>query len=142
LDEFNLHTVLSLPAGCFLPYTGVKTNVLFFDRPVSGGGTKGVWYYDLTNDGFELKQTRRPVPGEQLSDFLGKWAKRPCDTTSWTVSAEDIASNGYDLSARNPALKQDFEHRPALELVQALRSKEGRIIELLAELEEMLEEPR
>jgi type I restriction enzyme M protein len=142
LEEFNLHTVLSLPAGCFLPYTGVKTNVLFFERPVSGGGTKDVWYYDLTNDGFELKQTRRPVQGEQLSNFLGKWANRPSDETAWTVTAEDIASNGYDLSARNPASKQDFEHRPALELVQALRSKEGRIIELLAELEEMLEEPR
>ena len=32
LREFNVHTVLSLPAGCFLPYTGVKTNVLFFNR--------------------------------------------------------------------------------------------------------------
>ena len=33
LEHFNVHTILSLPAGCFLPYTGVKTNVLFFDRP-------------------------------------------------------------------------------------------------------------
>ena len=28
LREFDVHTILSLPAGCFLPYTGVKTNVL------------------------------------------------------------------------------------------------------------------
>ena len=32
LENFNLHTVLSLPAGVFLPYSGVKTNVIFFDR--------------------------------------------------------------------------------------------------------------
>lgn len=31
LEQFNLHTILSLPDGCFLPYTGVKTNVLFFE---------------------------------------------------------------------------------------------------------------
>ena len=29
LEDFNLHTVVSLPAGVFLPYSGVKTNVLF-----------------------------------------------------------------------------------------------------------------
>jgi type I restriction enzyme M protein len=33
LEQFRVHTILSLPAGCFLPYTGVKTNVIFFDRP-------------------------------------------------------------------------------------------------------------
>jgi type I restriction enzyme M protein len=32
LEQFDVHTILSLPAGCFLPYTGVKTNVIFFDR--------------------------------------------------------------------------------------------------------------
>ncbi|MFO6407703.1 class I SAM-dependent DNA methyltransferase, partial [Pseudomonas aeruginosa] len=25
LEQFKVHTILSLPAGCFLPYTGVKT---------------------------------------------------------------------------------------------------------------------
>ena len=72
LSEFDLHTVLSLPAGCFLPYTAVKTNVLFFDRREDGKGTKSVWFYELTNDGFELKQTRRPIQGDQLPDFLTK----------------------------------------------------------------------
>jgi type I restriction enzyme M protein len=63
LEQFNVHTILSLPAGCFLPYTGVKTNVFFFDRTDDGAGTDSVWYYELTNDGFELKQTRKPIPG-------------------------------------------------------------------------------
>ena len=40
VDEFRLHTVLSLSAGVFLPYTGVKTNVLFFDRPEDGATTE------------------------------------------------------------------------------------------------------
>ena len=39
LEQFKVHTILSLPAGCFLPYTGVKTNVIFFDRPEEGSGT-------------------------------------------------------------------------------------------------------
>lgn len=140
IEEFNLHTVLSLPAGCFLPYTGVKTNVLFFDRPVAGGGTKSVWYYELTNDGFELKQTRRPIPGEQLSDFLGKVASHPETDNSWNVSFDSIAKSAFDLSARNPKALSDAEHKPALQLVQSIRSKEERITELLTELESLLEE--
>jgi len=75
LEQFNVHTILSLPAGCFLPYTGVKTNVIFFDRLKDDCGTRSVWYYELTNDGFELKQTRKPINGEQISDFLSKMAK-------------------------------------------------------------------
>ena len=69
LREFDVHTILSLPSGCFLPYTGVKTNVLFFERREAGQGTETVWYYELTNDGFELKQTRRAIRGQPDPGF-------------------------------------------------------------------------
>jgi type I restriction enzyme M protein len=140
LEQFNLHTILSLPAGCFLPYTGVKTNVLFFDRPKDGARTESIWYYDLTNDGFELKQTRKPITGNQLPDFLAKWETRVSGENSWTMSTADIASKGYDLSAMNPNKVDDYLHRPALELVQSIKAKEERIAELLQELEVLLEE--
>src|SRR5262249_50114277 len=139
LEEFKVHTILSLPAGCFLPYTGVKTNVLFFDRPEDGSTTECIWYYELTNDGFELKQTRRPIEGDQLPDFLSKWEARSEGVNSWSVPVSDMAKRGYDLSARNPNRKDDYEHRPALELVQSIKAKEERVVELLCELEVLLE---
>ncbi|REJ90692.1 MAG: SAM-dependent DNA methyltransferase [Planctomycetota bacterium] len=144
LEHFKVHTILSLPAGCFLPYTGVKTNVLFFDRPEAEPkpgklATKDVWYYELTNDGFELKQTRRPIDGDQLPDFLTKWKKRTEGDNSWRVPVAEIIERGYDLSAKNPNHKDDYEHRPALELVQSIRAKEERIMDLLGELEAILE---
>jgi type I restriction enzyme M protein len=131
LEHFNVHTILSLPAGCFLPYTGVTTNVIFFDRPRDGSGTNSVWFYELTNDGFELKQTRKPIEGEQISDFLAKWQKRIEGDNSWTVPVEQIIGKSYDLSAKNPNRKDDFEHRQALELVQSIKAKEERIMELV-----------
>ena len=139
LERFRIHTILSLPAGCFLPYTGVKTNVVFFDRPRTEGATESVWYYELTNDGFELKQTRKPIPGNQLPDFLAKWQDRVAGENSWTVPIADIVARGYDLSARNPNRKDDYAHRPALELVQSMKAKEVRILELLDELETFLQ---
>lgn len=138
MEEFNLHTILSLPAGCFLPYTGVKTNVLFFDRPANGGGTKSVWYYELTNDGFELTQTRRPIAGEQVSDFLSKWQGRVVGDNSWEVSCADLERTGLDLSARNPNSDYSAAHRPPLELVESIKAREERVLELLNELEQLL----
>jgi type I restriction enzyme M protein len=139
LDEFNVHTVLSLPAGVFLPYTGVKTNIIFFNREEDERRTDSVWFYELTNDGFELKQTRRPIEGEQFTDFLAKWKKRIEGENSWTILRADIEKDGFDLSAKNPNRKDDYEHRPALDLVQSIKTKEERVFALLGELEEILE---
>ena len=140
LEQFNLHTILSLPAGCFLPYTGVKTNVLFFDKMADGSCTKSVWFYDLTNDGFELKQTRKPIAGGQLADFVAKWPMRLESERSWSMTIEEVAAKAFDLSAKNPNTQDDPEHRPALALVQSIKSKEERVVELLGELEALLEE--
>jgi len=142
MEEFNVHTVLSLPAGCFLPYTPVKTNVIFFERPMDDSKTESVWFYELTNDGFELKSTRKIMEGSQIPDFLNKLADRVKGENSWTVMADKIAAKDYDLSARNPNKKDDYEHRPALELVESIKVKEQRVIELLEELEAMLEGDR
>ena len=59
---------------------------------------------------------------------------------SWVVPVEEIAEKGFDLSARNPNRSDDYEHRPALELVQSIKAKEERVVELLRELEELMEE--
>jgi len=32
LEDFNLHTIVRLPNGVFSPYTGIKTNLLFFTK--------------------------------------------------------------------------------------------------------------
>lgn len=138
LENFDVHTILSLPAGCFLPYTGVKTNVIFFDRSLDGSGTKSVWFYELTNDGFELKQTRKPTIGGQLTDFGTKQLVREVSENCWILSMEEIIARNYDLSARNPNAKNTNEHRPALQLVQSIKAREERIVELVSELERML----
>ncbi|MCG7562442.1 N-6 DNA methylase [Pseudoalteromonas sp. McH1-42] len=50
MEKCNLHTILRLPTGIFYA-AGVKTNVLFFDKPgdinQDKGNTKKVWVYDL-----------------------------------------------------------------------------------------------
>ena len=145
LEQFNLHTILSLPAGCFLPYTAVKTNILFFDRPKAAPNegehaTKAVWYYELTNDGFELQTNRRPIEGDQLPDFLKTQKKFSETKRSWRLTIDEIISRDFDLSVMNPNHSHDFAYRSALEVLQSLKSDEERILNLLVELEEVLEQ--
>lgn len=51
----------------------------------------------------------------------------------------DIVAKDFDLSAKNPNKVDDYEHRPAMDLIQLIRTKEDRITDLLSELENLLE---
>ena len=59
LHEFEMEAVVSLPAGVFKPYSGVKTSVLVFRRPTGAsaeegeGATNRVWFYEIANDGYD-----------------------------------------------------------------------------------------
>jgi len=58
LREFEVLAVVSLPAGVFKPYAGVKTSVLVFRRPAKrseedGAATQQVWFYEIRSDGYD-----------------------------------------------------------------------------------------
>ena len=134
LENFSLHTILSLPAGVFLPYSGVKTNVLFFER---SGGTSDVWYYECEP---EQKLTKnKPITDEHLKEFVELYSSRETTERSWTVSASKLAED-YDLSAKNPAKQKDAEHLAPSDILKQIRTKEKLVSGLLNEIEDLLAE--
>ena len=64
VDEF-LVAVVSLPAGVFKPYSGVKTSILILDRALSPR-TDSIAFFKVENDGFELGDQRRPIDANDL----------------------------------------------------------------------------
>jgi type I restriction enzyme M protein len=58
LVEDSLIAVISLPAGCFNPYSGVKTSILMLDK-VLVKKSKHILFIKITNDGFDLGAQRR-----------------------------------------------------------------------------------
>ncbi len=81
LKDFDLHTILRLPTGIWYA-TGVKANVLFFDKKPANPGipwTTKTWVYDLrTNQHFTLKQ--HPIRDADLADFVAAYKPgRPRD---------------------------------------------------------------
>lgn len=75
LVENHLAAVISLPAGVFNPYSGVKTSILILDRAVAKA-SKHVAFFKIENDGFALGAQRKAVKGSKLAQVkaeLGAW---------------------------------------------------------------------
>ncbi len=131
LERFNVHTILSLPAGIFLPYSGVKTNVIFFDR---NGSTSDIFYYEV-NPPSKLTKNK-PIKYEHFKEFLDTWQERTLTDNSWIVHVNDIKD--YDISAKNPNNIEVIEHKSPLELVKNIKANNQEIDDLMDEIEAVL----
>ena len=60
-----LVAVVSLPAGVFKPYSGVKTSILILDKSLARK-TDRVAFFKVENDGFDLGDQRRPIEANDL----------------------------------------------------------------------------
>ncbi len=79
LVDTSLVAVVSLPAGVFNPYSGVKTSILMLDKRVHKQTDK-VLFVKVQNDGFNLGAQRRAVVGSDLPEatrLLCEWRAAP-----------------------------------------------------------------
>lgn len=65
IDQNFLYAVVSLPAGIFQPYSGVKTSILLIDRVIAKK-TKDILFVKVENDGFDLGAQRRSIDKNDL----------------------------------------------------------------------------
>ena len=73
LRECNLHTVIRLPNGVFNPYTGIKTNLLFFTK---GKPTETIWFYEhLYPPGYKSYSKTKPLRLEEFDAEKAWWGK-------------------------------------------------------------------
>lgn len=112
LIEDGLYAIVSLPAGVFNPYSGVKTSILFFDNQLTKK-TDDILFVRVLNDGFDLGAQRRKVDRDNLPDAIEvlKAQKIAIQTGNpnsllqekslfaWTASKQEIAKDGdYNFS--------------------------------------------
>jgi type I restriction enzyme M protein len=114
LEECNLHTIVRLPNGVFSPYTGIKTNLLFFTK---GEPTKDVWYYEHPYPaGYKSYSKTKPIRIEEFAPEKAWWENREESEFAWRVSVDDIKASNFNLDIKNPN-KVDEEHGDPLELL-------------------------
>ncbi len=110
LVEESLVAVVSLPAGVFNPYSGVKTSILILDKSLARK-TNTIAFFKVENDGFGLGAQRReidkndlPQAQVEIAEYLnclrsGESVEACQPTLGLIVSKEKIAANGeYNLS--------------------------------------------
>lgn len=101
LLENGLWCVVSLPAGVFNPYAGVKTSIVFFDK--TRADKKEVLFAKVEHDGFSIGAQRRPIGKNDLPAILqaveaykkGGKIQPSIQVTPYKVITE---TKGYNLS--------------------------------------------
>jgi type I restriction enzyme M protein len=112
LEEFDLHTIIRLPNGVFSPYTGIKTNILFFDK---GGPTKHIWYFEHPYpDGYKSYSRGKPLRIEEFDLEKKWWSKRKQTENAWKVSAKEIKERNYNLDSKNPHFEEEIHTDPEI----------------------------
>ena len=102
LDNAELKTIISLPAGVFEPYTGIKTDILYFVNCHSGRTKDKIWFFEAKSDGFTLNKHRKPTQENDLKkvNFINFKKDNENDIKSIgfeLLDFEKVKENNYNL---------------------------------------------
>jgi type I restriction enzyme M protein len=132
LEKCNLHTIVRLPNGVFAPYTGIKTNLLFFQK---GKPTKEVWYFEHPYpDGVKSYNKTKPINIKEFDSEKAWWNNREENQYAWKVSIDAIKDRNFNLDIKNPNLVEDRDEYTSNELMELLDESFSKSHKLLQEL--------
>ncbi|MDU9048149.1 MAG: class I SAM-dependent DNA methyltransferase [Candidatus Electrothrix sp. Rat3] len=142
LSQCNLHTIVRLPNGVFNPYTGIKTNLLFFTK---GQPTETVWYYEHPYPpGVKNYNKTKPMRFEEFQAEIDWWgqeadgfAARKETEHAWKVGIEEIKARNYNLDIKNPHVGEQVVHDPE-KLLADYAQQQAEISDLRAQLKGIL----
>lgn len=123
LQDCNLHTIVRLPNSVFAPYTGIKTNLLFFTKGIP---TQEVWFYEQTLPaGVKAYNKTKPMKVQEFETLAQWWGSeadsfstRQENEYSWKVSLAEIQARNYNLDCKNPHVGEQISHDPEELLAQ------------------------
>ena len=144
LNECNLHTIVRLPNGVFNPYTGIKTNILFFTK---GESTKEVWFYEHPYpEGVKNYNKSRPMRFEEFQSEIDWWGDeadgfkaRKETNQAWKRSVEYLEGRNFDFDDNNPH-EDETEDRDPDHLMDEYSKAQGDIQKLRDQLKSILAE--
>jgi len=160
VEHFEVLAVISLPNGVFNPYSGAKTSIVVFRKPLGKDDvrTSKVWFYRVESDGRDLGATRRPLPDfdtdgdleHMVSLFPYTWRhdggvrailkaddlKKFESEKSWWATIEQICATDHNLTAGCycPHQAKAVEHEKPEVLINRLLELEEEITDDLHQL--------
>ncbi|WP_134091079.1 class I SAM-dependent DNA methyltransferase [Olivibacter sp. XZL3] len=145
VDNQQLQAVISMPSGVFKPYAGVSTAILIFTK-TNSGGTDKVWYYDMKADGYSLDDKRSVIAVNDIPDIVARYknligeANRTRTEQSFFVPADEIRTNGYDLSINRykEVVYEEVAYEKPQVILEQIAQIDSERQALLNELKELL----
>lgn len=102
-----LYAVISLPAGVFNPYSGVKTSILLIDKLFSKFKDE-ILFVKLNNDGFDLGAQRQPKKGSEIPEIVRIVKKYHADLDPQIADDEIIHHSLVTIATKEQIAEQDY----------------------------------
>ncbi len=110
LETCNVHTIVRLPNGVFNPYTGIRTNLIFFEK---GRPTEGIWYYQHPYpEGYKSYSKTKPMRIEEFAPEKAWWTARSETEHAWYVPIQTIRDRAFNLDIKNPHAPEAQQQDP------------------------------
>ena len=137
LAKCNLHTIVRLPNGVFNPYTGINTNLLFFEK---GTPTKEIWYYEHPYpEGVKSYNKTKPINIKEFDAEKDWWKTRKSSPLAWKITLDEIKSKNYNLDFKNPHEEADSLEAPEV-ILEQYHKTEAKITSIQNEIVKVLTE--
>ena len=152
LKDFNLHTIIRLPGSIFAPYTGIATNIVFFNNERAEGApegysTKETWFYRLDMpEGYKHFSKTKSMKLEHTAPITDWWNDRKeivadNDEKSRCFSVEELIASDCNFD-RCKFPKEEEEVLPPKQLLEEYYKKrkalEHQIDKTLKEIQDIL----
>ena len=140
LSEFNLHTIIRMPASVFSPYASITTNILFFDRTHP---TEETWFYRLDMpDGYKHFSKTKPMKLEHFAPAVEWWNDRQELTVDGFDKAKKFTAKqlSEDLGYNFDQCGYPHEEEEILDPISLMQRYETERASLNAEIDRVLEE--
>ncbi|HOW37183.1 MAG TPA: N-6 DNA methylase [Candidatus Pacearchaeota archaeon] len=135
LREFNLHTIVRLPNGVFSPYTGIRTNLLFFEK---GKPTKDIWYFEHPlPEGYKIYNKTKPMKHAEFELEKEWWNDRENSKFSqyaWKITKDEILKRNFNLDINNPTKPETEKDLSIEEIIAKIEANLKRSQEILKEI--------
>ncbi len=139
MQDCNLHTILRLPNGTFIPYANAKANVIFFQKGIP---TENVWIYDNRTNFEVLTKKDRPLTSDVFKDFEKHFGTNANGTSTRKETERfkkfhntEIEKRGYKLDVswiKDDSSNQEINRNPSelaksaiLELKEIINDLDG-----------------
>lgn len=140
MTDCNVHTILRLPRGTFIPYANAQANVVFLQK---GRPTEKVWIYDCRSNIPSCTKKDRPLTADMFADFEKCYGKDPNGTSKRTDQGAEGRFRAFtidEIKERNFKLDIKWLKDDTLDDPNDLPEPTDLIAEAVTELEAVVDE--